>query len=876
MKKTLLAFMVAFSFLLTSCIFSDGDVDDKKDDQKVEQPADDKKDDSKEDGTSKEESKEETKDTQDNQNPESDGTQSSDSDSDSQNSGSSGYPLLEDDLVESNPSLGLDRSATLDRLFSLDSVGTTVIKIKRSEWNQLCQNFDDFHENEEYVHCDYVYQKDGKEWILKDVGFRMRGNTTRVRPQGPDKYKKIPRNNWEDGTLAQSDGYRQSHFKVNFEKFTSKDVDHKMSDYAKGVNLKRFNGDKAYGREIFCYDLFRHYGIFSAPRASYSRMFVYIDEENGDLTKLDYGVYEMFEDMGKQYVKSHEDKWGEFKAKKASLFKCSWGAFFTKDSLNGHVGEDEVLLERGGDGSVSRIVNNTYRYSFKEGDLENAKKQLENFVNGLNSNPSKEWIEANMDVELFTRTLAVSVLTGMDDDYWGNSNNFYIYFDAENKLYLIPYDYDNTLGHEIHMPKAYERNIFQWCEDGEIGNRPLVEKVLAIPEFKELYARQIKEIANDDYFLRKSQSRIQLWQARIGNYVKSSDIVYDNDVSDVIENSDWSGDIFSHFEKMRRNVENWETDRKINFDLNGGNINGDTSVVIKEGKISGFAGLIDKPKFGTKYFRGWTLTKDGEDYVSSCPSGTMEMTVYAKWADSLTKVMQLTNEGYLFSFDPRDWNCDPNDNVWIVGIDNNWTCSNGNKMTKQSDGTFTWLFPFEKCLYTGISDSYKFFVGSNWLDVDKYKFLDVSGENKVVGDSYDNFTPGTSDNGLYVRNFYEGENLTGSDPYKNCYVNTRVPGKSKLWIRVYEMGDPDSNDPRMDGKKIRMNGRIVERRDVFMWYAQQLELSDLPVPVCEGRKFVGWYWNVYNTKEGVVFDENEKVTDIPLFGFDTQINARWE
>ncbi len=61
-----------------------------------------------------------------------------------------------------------------------------------------------------------------------------------------------------------------------------------------------------------------------------------------------------------------------------------------------------------------------------------------------------DWIAQVCDVELLLRTYAVNVAVGMWDDYWNNTNNFYIYFNSDDpdryEFFFIPYDYDNTLG----------------------------------------------------------------------------------------------------------------------------------------------------------------------------------------------------------------------------------------------------------------------------------------------------------------------------------------------------------------------------------------------------------------------------------------------
>ena len=131
--------------------------------------------------------------------------------------------------------------------------------------------------NENYVHAEkYEYTKDGTTWEIPNVAFRQRGNTSRFCPQGIDNGRLQGQQNadWSADyyTYAeqQNDDYRQVHFKVDFEEFLEGDEELKMAGCMKGVALKRL--DHSWGREIFCYDLFHRYGIWTAPRASHTRL----------------------------------------------------------------------------------------------------------------------------------------------------------------------------------------------------------------------------------------------------------------------------------------------------------------------------------------------------------------------------------------------------------------------------------------------------------------------------------------------------------------------------------------------------------------------------------------------------------------------------
>ena len=99
----------------------------------------------------------------------------------------------------------------------------------------------------------------------------------------------------------------------------------------------------------------------------------------------------------------------------------------------------------------------------------------------------------------------------------------------------------------------------------------------------------------------------------------------------------------------------------LTIDLNGGNIEGDTSILEYEvdgyigtsmnGFIEGFKGVTVKEGY---VFAGWTLTEDGDDYVDYVPGGVN--TIYAKWIVPSTQTITLiAREGDNF----YNWNDEP-------------------------------------------------------------------------------------------------------------------------------------------------------------------------------------------------------------------------
>ena len=475
------------------------------------------------------------------------------------------YKYENDEVVNYIPS-SKNPSETLDMIFDNNVLGKTTIRIPRSEWNKMLENYDLYFKNEIFVHADYIFEKSGHRWVMPDSGFRLRGNTTRVRPQGPDYTHSQGNHKWSNWQALQGAGpdkYRQASFKVSFDKFIPDDADKSKKDLAlmagcmKGVNLKRFQLDSAYIREIYSMDLMRGYGVWTAPRAAYTRLILQIfeDLDDGSYTQIDYGVYEMFEETNKQSLteraKSVDSAWT---SAKGNLWKCQEKSDFTPYSISKpdiDIGIDYL--------TTSKEESRTYRYCLKtnKDKFDEASQELTAWINELAEidvykedgiEKAKEWFASHMDVDLFLRTMACNVILGMDDDYWGNGNNFYLYFDTSakgtGKLYMIPFDYDHTFGNPVSGDPT-NKNPLNWGKAGGArpGDRPLMEKLIAVPEYMDLYKKYLLEFTapGSRFSKEQSQKRILEWQKMIEPYVSSPYLIYDHDTTKrIIDNGGYT------------------------------------------------------------------------------------------------------------------------------------------------------------------------------------------------------------------------------------------------------------------------------------------------------------------------------------------------
>lgn len=387
-----------------------------------------------------------------------------------------------------------DPGPGLNEIFNIDKVPQISVVVSTAEWNRFLANYDINQDNEEYVLASFSINE-GTEVIRFDsVGLRLRGNTSRRRPEG------------SEGELHQSTNpdWHHAHFTINFKKYVKSQRYHNLEK----INLKWFKDDANYVREVYCYDLFERYGVWTAPHSSYSTLSIKVKE---DADSAYFGVYQMIESIDEDYVKNRSNS---FYTDNGNLWKCSWGANLRHVNYD-QMGVEDVTLD------PNTMQNFTYDLKTNKENLSQASTQLGKFITDFNSKSGvafQTWVENKIDIPLLLKTYAVNVMVGMWDDYWANTNNYYMYFDGDGKFYFIPYDYDNTLGTSGMMDDSGRQDLLNW---GNADN-PLIRKIIAIPEYKALYVSYIYELAhpvNNYFFITSSIERIENWQNMIRPFV---------------------------------------------------------------------------------------------------------------------------------------------------------------------------------------------------------------------------------------------------------------------------------------------------------------------------------------------------------------------
>ena len=389
----------------------------------------------------------------------------------------------------------------LDWVFDMNVVPEIRIDVTLEQWNNLLAEYDRDNGTNAYIHCDVEFTSKGEVHNFEDAGLRLRGNTSRRRPEG---------NGGEEHRKNDTD-WHHCHFMLNLRKY-QKDDAHELHNVRK-LHLKWFKDDRAYCRELYCYDLFRRYGIWTAAYSSYCRLWIHVE---GDDKPAYYGVYEMIEAIDDKYVKKRKELFGDHKH---NLWKCRWGASLNYDDIQ------SASIYYDDDSGT----NYTYELKSNIENFDAAREQLIEFtrkVTKLTGQEFHDWIGSVCDVPLLLRTYAVNVVVGMWDDYWNNVNNYYIYFNSSDKnnykFFLIPFDYDNTLGTSHNCGVQNDSGTHDPLNWGDTRKAPLIGKILQYSDYRAIYIEALNELCdptNSLFYYQASIDRINGWHSMIRDYV---------------------------------------------------------------------------------------------------------------------------------------------------------------------------------------------------------------------------------------------------------------------------------------------------------------------------------------------------------------------
>lgn len=245
-------------------------------------------------------------------------------------------------------------------------------------------------------------------------------------------------------------------FKLDFNEY----VNGQNYDGLKKLNLNNNFKDPTMLREKLMYDFLNINGCY-APRAQFTNVYI-----NNQL----WGLYTTVEEIDKTFLSKtfNDDKGNLFKGDPTGDLK--W------------LGNSQALYEP--------------KYELKLNEGLNDWSDLVSFINTLNNSPASSFhqdLDTIFDSENFIKTWAAHSLFANLDSYLGSGHNYYVYHDSlEGKFHFITWDCNEAFGNfNMGMSVSQlEQLPINWSSPPS-GNRPLIEKMFADPEFRSLYEEVI-------------------------------------------------------------------------------------------------------------------------------------------------------------------------------------------------------------------------------------------------------------------------------------------------------------------------------------------------------------------------------------------------
>jgi len=280
-----------------------------------------------------------------------------------------------------------------------------------------------------------VFQSVGVNDTIEEVGFRLRGNTSRAS--------------------------RKKSFKLSFNTY-------QRGRKYKGVEKVNLNGehnDPSISRAKLAWQLAEDLGL---PAARANHVQLYINDAY-------FGLYANVEHIDEEFAGKR------FGNENGNLYKCTYPADL--DFISGNPNDYKVA-------PWGRRT-----YELKTNLAADDYSDLAQFIHVLNNTGSNIFeceLEKVFNVQNYLKAVVLDVLSGNWDGPLYNMNNFYLYKNTfTNQFEYIPFDLDNTFGVDFLNRDWGTRDINSWSRTG--ATRPLYTQIMARPKYKAWFNFYMKQ-----------------------------------------------------------------------------------------------------------------------------------------------------------------------------------------------------------------------------------------------------------------------------------------------------------------------------------------------------------------------------------------------
>jgi spore coat protein CotH len=265
--------------------------------------------------------------------------------------------------------------------------------------------------------------------------------------------------------------------KLDFNKF----VENRTFFGLTTVNLNNNAGDSSGARETLGYELF---AAAKVPSARTAMMRVELNVQ-GVYDHKFLGLYTMVEEVGKRFLKS---RFGESK-----------GLLLKPDMARNLPYQGEAW--------------DAYKklYVPKTDGTPATQKRFIDFLKLVHQGNDAEFdsqIESFLDVDEFLRFLAVNAMTSNLDSILSMGHNFYVYIPEKlGPIQFIPWDLNEAFG-GFGMGMTSQMQVQLSLMHPHAGENKLIERVLALPRFKQRYQSIVRDLSADAFSVKVMNVRI--------------------------------------------------------------------------------------------------------------------------------------------------------------------------------------------------------------------------------------------------------------------------------------------------------------------------------------------------------------------------------
>ena len=339
-------------------------------------------------------------------------------------------------FLTSFSTLTYSQSIAYRNLFADNSLPSVYISLPADSLTWLYRNVN----YDGNIKANFIYFDGIKRDTMLNVGFRLRGNTSR---SSAKKSFKVKFNAFESGRKYQG---------------------------VKELNLNGGHNDPTIVREKLFYDVWNLSGL-PPRRTGFAKVY---------LNNVYFGLYVNLEEL--------DDDWLQrvFGTDDGNLYKCIYPADLK------YLGTNPTAYK-----NVFHDVG-VRAYDLKTNDLADDYSDLARLCTVMNTAADFECqIQKILNVPSFLKAYAAEVLAGNWDDHAYNKNNFFLYHNPKNDLFeFISYDTDNTFGIDFFNINWATRNIYTWHST---TNGLLVAKLLAVPKFKNQFSFYVNQLATNTF-----------------------------------------------------------------------------------------------------------------------------------------------------------------------------------------------------------------------------------------------------------------------------------------------------------------------------------------------------------------------------------------